>query len=56
MPFLALTLLGLLNGRRIPKEWANRLHTNVALGITSAVFVVLGINQLWGAISGMLGG
>jgi Mn2+/Fe2+ NRAMP family transporter len=55
MPFLALTLLGLLNGRRIPKEWANRWHTNVALGITAALFLALGINQLWGAISDVLG-
>lgn len=55
MPFLALTLLGLLNGRRVPKEWANRWHTNVALGITAALFVALGINQLWGAISDVLG-
>lgn len=46
MPFLALTLLPLLNGRRIPKEWGNRLHTNVALGITALLFVVLGANEL----------
>ena len=43
MPFLAITLIGLLNGRRIPKEWANRLHTNLALGVTAALFVVLGV-------------
>lgn len=51
MPFLAITLLGLLNGRRIPQEWANRLHTNIALGLTALVFVVLGVNQLWKAIT-----
>ncbi|WP_114906939.1 Nramp family divalent metal transporter [Ornithinimicrobium murale] len=55
MPFLALTLLGLLNGRRIPKEWANRLHTNIALGITAVLFLVLGVNQLWSALQDVLG-
>lgn len=55
MPFLAVTLLGLLNGRRIPKEWANKLHTNIALGITAALFLALGVNQLWGAITDVLG-
>jgi len=55
MPFLAVTLLGLLNGRRIPKEWANKPHTNIALGITAALFLALGVNQLWGAITDVLG-
>lgn len=35
MPFLALTLLGLLNGHLVPKGVANRLRTNIALGITA---------------------
>jgi len=56
MPFLALTLLGLLNGKRIPKEWANRLHTNIALGICALLFVVLGVYQLWNSISPLFGG
>ncbi|MGB3184254.1 MAG: Nramp family divalent metal transporter [Ornithinimicrobium sp.] len=55
MPFLALTLLGLLNGRRVPKEYANRLLTNIALGITAILFLVLGVNQLWSAITDVLG-
>ncbi|WP_207485410.1 Nramp family divalent metal transporter [Arenibaculum pallidiluteum] len=55
MPFLAITLLGLLNGRRIPKEWSNRLHTNIALGITALLFLVLGIQQLWSAIAPAFG-
>ncbi|MFT4471171.1 Nramp family divalent metal transporter [Arthrobacter sulfonylureivorans] len=56
MPFLALTLLGLLNGKRIPKEWANRLHTNIALGICALLFVILGVRQLWTAIAPVFGG
>ncbi|GAA1145512.1 Nramp family divalent metal transporter [Ornithinicoccus hortensis] len=55
MPFLAVTLLGLLNGRRVPTEWANRLHTNVLLAITALIFGVLGVNQLWESVSGMFG-
>lgn len=56
MPFLALTLLGLLNGKRIPKAWANRLHTNIALGICALLFVVLGIRQFWTSLSPLFGG
>ncbi|HSK40089.1 MAG TPA: Nramp family divalent metal transporter [Arenibaculum sp.] len=55
MPFLAITLLGLLNGRHVPKEWANRLHSNIALGIVALLFLALGIHQLWGAISAVFG-
>ena len=56
MPFLALTLLGLLNGKRIPKEWANKLHTNIALGICALLFVVLGVYQLWNSVAPLFGG
>ncbi|MET1154109.1 Nramp family divalent metal transporter [Arthrobacter sp.] len=56
MPFLALTLLGLLNGKRIPKEWANRLHTNIALGICALLFIVLGVYQLWTSVAPLFGG
>jgi Mn2+/Fe2+ NRAMP family transporter len=56
MPFLALALLGLLNGRRIPKAWANKLHSNVALGICALLFIVLGIRQFWTSLSPLFGG
>ncbi len=55
MPFLALTLLGLLNGHRVPKEFANRLHTNIALGLTAILFLALGVNQLWASIRDVIG-
>ncbi len=55
MPFLAITLLGLLNGKRVPKEFANRLHTNIALGITAVLFTALGANQLWSTLSDVIG-
>ncbi|MFI7580643.1 Nramp family divalent metal transporter [Kocuria sp. M1N1S27] len=56
MPFLALTLLGLLNGRRIPKEWANKWYSNIALGLTALLFAVLGVHQLVRTVAPVLGG
>ena len=56
MPFLALTLLGLLNGSRIPKTYANKPVSNVALGIIALLFLVLGVNQLITALRPVLGG
>ncbi|MCH1882909.1 Nramp family divalent metal transporter [Agrococcus sp. ARC_14] len=52
MPFLALTLLGLLNTDRTPREWRNRWYTNALLGLCALVFVVLGGNELVKAITG----
>ncbi|MFC7404213.1 Nramp family divalent metal transporter [Georgenia alba] len=46
MPFLALTLLGLLNSRRVPAEWRNRWYTNVLLAIVTGLFVWLGVDNL----------
>lgn len=45
MPFLAVTLLGLLNGARAPKGWKNTALTNALLGITALIFIVLGASQ-----------
>lgn len=56
MPFLAVTLLGLLNGKRIPKQWANRWHTNTALAITAILFIILGLQQLYKALSPLWAG
>lgn len=56
MPFLAITLLGLLNGKRIPKTWANRWHTNTALAITAMLFIALGIQQLIKNLAPLFGG
>ena len=56
MPFLALTLLGLLNGKRVPARWANKPHTNVLLGITALLFAVLGAQQLVKALAPLFGG
>lgn len=56
MPFLAVTLLGLLNGKRAPKGWANTPLTNVMLAITAALFIALGVHQLVSALKPLFGG
>ena len=56
MPFLAVTLLGLLNGKRAPKGWGNKLHSNVLLGITALLFIVLGVQQLLKALAPLWAG
>ena len=56
MPFLAITLLGLLNGKRVPKEWANRAFTNTALGLVALLFGALGVQQLIVAIAPLWAG
>lgn len=52
MPFLALTLLFLLNSRHVPKRWRNGWVLNVILVGIAVLFIVLGIQQLIGAITG----
>ncbi len=46
MPFLAVTLLWLLNSDRVPGEWRNSLWSNVWMGITALTFVVLAATEL----------
>jgi Mn2+/Fe2+ NRAMP family transporter len=56
MPFLAVTLLVLLNSRTVPRQWRNRAWLNVVLGLIAAMFVVLGVNELVKALAPLLGG
>ncbi|RAJ71629.1 Mn2+/Fe2+ NRAMP family transporter [Streptomyces sp. Amel2xB2] len=46
MPFLALTLMWLLNSRRTPQEWRNGILSNVMLFISGMLFVVLCVQQV----------
>ncbi|MFE9253161.1 Nramp family divalent metal transporter [Streptomyces sp. NPDC007088] len=46
MPFLALTLLWLLNSRGTPEEWRNRLLSNTLLTVSGLLFVVLCVQQV----------
>lgn len=55
MPFLAVTLIGLLNGKRAPAGWGNSLWRNVLLGITAAQFITLGVYQVWKEVASLLG-
>lgn len=52
MPFLAITLLGLLNSTRVAAEWRNGLFTNIALAVCTLIFAVLGASQLWSLLRG----
>ncbi|MDQ0736920.1 Nramp family divalent metal transporter [Arthrobacter agilis] len=52
MPFLAITLLVLLNSTRLAKEWRNKWLSNVFLAVTTIVFLVLGANELVKAVTG----
>ena len=46
MPFLAVTLLLLLNSKRIPSEWRNGWVSNGLLVVSALLFLVLCIQQL----------
>ncbi|MFI8435953.1 Nramp family divalent metal transporter [Streptomyces sp. NPDC079020] len=46
MPFLALTLVWLLNSSRTPREWRNGALSNVMLVAAGLLFVVLCVQQL----------
>ncbi|WP_030544877.1 Nramp family divalent metal transporter [Streptomyces albus] len=46
MPFLALTLLWLLNSDRTPREWRNGMLSNVMLAAAGLLFVVLCVQQV----------
>jgi Mn2+/Fe2+ NRAMP family transporter len=46
MPFLALTLLWLLNSDRTPREWRNGILSNVMLFVSGMLFIVLCVQQV----------
>ncbi|MFJ8693799.1 Nramp family divalent metal transporter [Streptomyces roseolilacinus] len=46
MPFLALTLLWLLNSSRTPGEWRNGWLSNTVLGAAGVLFLVLCVQQV----------
>jgi Mn2+/Fe2+ NRAMP family transporter len=55
MPFLAVTLLLLMNSRRLDRQWRNGPLSNLLLGITCVLFVVLGAHELYGALRPLFG-
>ncbi|MBR7744728.1 Nramp family divalent metal transporter [Phycicoccus sp. BSK3Z-2] len=56
MPFLAVTLLWILNSDRVPQRWRNKPVTNVLLGLCAVAFLVLGANEFVGAVQRAFGG
>lgn len=56
MPFLAITLLFLMNEKIVPERWRNRWYHNVLLAITTIIFLVIGVNELIKALGPILGG
>ena len=50
MPFLAGTLLWLLNSDRVPREWRSRALSNAMLGAAALLFAVLAGKELIGLI------
>ncbi|GAA2640050.1 Nramp family divalent metal transporter [Streptomyces vastus] len=47
LPFLALTLVWLLNSSRTPAEWRNGMLSNAMLVIAGLLFIVLCVKQVW---------
>src|SRR5215217_654547 len=55
-PFLALTLLYLLNSRRVDPEYRNRTLTNVVLVAAVLLFIAAGVQEVLNGLSGRAGG
>lgn len=56
MPFLAVTLLWILNTDRTPQEWRNGMVVNVLMGICALLFAWLALTQLQSAFERAFGG
>jgi Mn2+/Fe2+ NRAMP family transporter len=50
MPFLAMTLIWLLNSTRTPPEWRNGIASNMGLGMAGLLFLVICGHELWGLV------
>ncbi|MFJ7773128.1 Nramp family divalent metal transporter [Streptomyces sp. NPDC097107] len=47
MPFLALTLVWLLNSSRTPREWRSGWLSNTMLAVAGLLFLVLCLKEIW---------
>lgn len=54
MPFLAITLLWLLNSDRVPAEWRNKATSNLVLGVCALTFAALAVDQVRSTLSSVL--
>jgi len=50
LPFLAITLLILLNSQRVDPEYRNRLLSNVVLAVSVIPFIVVGVQEVLGSL------
>jgi Mn2+/Fe2+ NRAMP family transporter len=50
LPFLAVTLLILLNSQRVAPEYRNRLVSNVVLAVSVIPFIVVGVQEVLGSL------
>src|SRR5215218_5848365 len=50
LPFLAITLLILLNSQRVDPEYRNRLLSNVVLAVSVIPFIVVGVQGVLGSL------
>ncbi|MTB73243.1 divalent metal cation transporter [Arsenicicoccus sp. MKL-02] len=50
MPFLAITLMWILNTDRVPREWRNKAWSNVLMVLCAVAFVALAANEIVKAI------
>src|SRR5215216_3189381 len=50
LPFLAITLMLLLNSSRVAPEYRNHLITNILLAISVIPFIVVGVQEVLGAL------
>jgi Mn2+/Fe2+ NRAMP family transporter len=53
MPFLAITLLLLLNSPRVPAEWRNGPVSNIGLALAALLFAVVGGRELLSLVEGL---
>jgi Mn2+/Fe2+ NRAMP family transporter len=50
LPFLAITLLLLLNSGRVAPEYRNRIVSNVVLAVSVIPFIVVGVQEVLGSL------
>ena len=56
MPFLAITLLLLLNSTRVPPEWRSGPVSNTGLVIAALLFAIVSGSEMVGLLRGLLDG
>ena len=50
LPFLAITLLILLNSQRVAPEYRNRLVSNIVLAVSVIPFSAVGVQEVLGSL------